>query len=233
MVKNEQDFLNFFKTPDYWETYGQYNIPKLNGIKLRNKNAIRLENFNTAYQIPVEKRKDYTVHFFLADYLFERTWTRAKQTCEYLQGFKACLSPDFSQYTDMPKAMRIWNQYRKMWVSKYWQDNGIWVIPTACWSDEDSFDYCFDGMPKDSLIAVSTVGVAKDPETIELFLQGYEKMKEVLHPSDILWYGKMLDIEDDVIHVPHINDEKFKKLSTEKQLNKMKIAQSQRLMLKE
>lgn len=231
MVRGENDFLNYFKTPEYWDFEGKYDIPKMSAIRLKNKKAIWLENFNTAYQIPVEERKKYTVHFFLADYLFERTWTRAKQTCEYLKGFKACLSPDFSQYTDMPRAMCIWNHYRKMWVSRYWQDNGIRVIPTACWSDEDSFEYCFDGMPKHSIIAVSSVGVAKDPETIRSFRLGYELMKEVLQPTDILWYGKKLFEEENVIYCPHLNDEKFKGLRAKRKLEALKIEQTSQLLI--
>lgn len=33
---------------------------------------------------------------------------------------------------------------------------GIRVIPTVAWSDRGSFDFCFKGIPKGSIVAVST-----------------------------------------------------------------------------
>lgn len=90
-----------------------------------------------------------------------------------------------------------------MYVSKFWQDvYNMRVIPVACWSDKSSFDFCFEGMPKNSLIAVSSVGVVNNKETQKLFTQGYEKMIEILKPVQILWYGKELECIDKTI--PHI-----------------------------
>ena len=224
MINDERDFLNFQKTPWYWELTEKYDIPVLKGIRLKNEAALQLVNFNEAHRTPLQRRKQETVHFFQADYLIERTFTRASQTAEFLSGFKACLSPDFSQYTDMPRAMCIWNHYRKMWVSRYWQDQGIRVIPVAGWSDKRSYSYCFEGMPKHSLIAVSTVGIHKDADACRLFTQGYEEMMKRLEPDRVIVYGKLLDCCEDVIHLRHINDDKFKAIKQQKQINQLQIA---------
>ena len=214
MIKGEQDFLNFIKTPEWWSFEGEYDFPAVKGIKVKDSFVPDLVEFHEAHRVAHTKRKDKIVQFFLPDYLFERTWSRLSTTTEFLSTFKAVLMPDFSRYTDMPLAMQIWNCYRKMWVSRYWQESGLTVIPTAGWSDERSYDFCFDGMPKHSLIAVSSLGTQNDKDAQRLFRKGYEKMQQVLEPSKILFYGKIPEWLDQstVIHVPHARDERFKAL---------------------
>lgn len=224
MIRGEKDFLHYLETPDDWELVGKYDIPSISAIRVKDKFNPQLVEFHEAHRVLKEQRKNKVVHFFLPDYIIERVWSRLKQNSEFLSGFKAVLSPDFSQYTDMPKAMKIWNHYRKMWVSKYWTDQGIRVIPVAGWSDEDSFEYCFDGMPTHSLIAVSSVGVHRDKQAAYLFEKGYNKMLETLEPSRVLFYGKPFEfVQGDVIYAKHSRDERFKGLRVQKQLESVSI----------
>lgn len=72
---------------------------------------------------------------------------------------------------------------------RWWQENGLTVIPTVTWSDEDSFEYCFDGMPHESLVAVSSVGCEKSVYARENFFNGYQKMMEMLNPAQVIFYG--------------------------------------------
>ena len=58
--------------------------------------------------------------------------------------FRFVCTPDFSMYTDFPLALQINSHYRKHWLGAYWQSKGITVIPTIFWSDERSFEWCFD-----------------------------------------------------------------------------------------
>lgn len=215
MIKNERDINNYIKMPEWWELTEQYGIPKLDGIKFKNPpKTMELTAFNEAYKVPIAERKKTNIHFFLGDYLFERTWSKLTQTAEFLEQYKLVLSPDFSLYTDMPKALQLFNHYKKMYVSKFWQDMGIKVVPVACWSDRRSFDFCFDGMPKNSLIAVSSVGVCRNKEAKENFTVGYEKMSETLEPTQILWYGRELPCIDKSIQHIFVQpdyDNRFKK----------------------
>lgn len=87
------------------------------------------------------------MHFFLDDCQFNRCWNNPDRYVEILKRFKCVLSSDFSLFTDFPKALQIYNHYRKHWLGAYWQMHGIEVIPTLCWSDEESFAWCFDGEP--------------------------------------------------------------------------------------
>lgn len=99
------------------------------------------------------------------------------------------MTPDFSLYTDFPKAIQIYNHYRKMWLGALWQSCGYKVIPTIAWSDRDSFDWCFDGVPKNSTVAVSSVGTQRSKDTKQAFLDGWNEMLKRLQPETVIFHG--------------------------------------------
>ena len=189
MTKGERDFNNFVLTPDTFEFEGKYDTPIIKGIKLKKLKPPNMVEFHQSRKLNDEHRAKALIHFFTADFLFERVWYHPRTNLEYLKRFKAVCSPDFSQYTDMPRAMCIWNHYRKMWLGRWWQENGLTVIPTVTWSDEASYEYCFDGMPHESLVVVSSVGCEKSVYNQENFFNGYHKMMEVLNPAQVIFYG--------------------------------------------
>lgn len=128
-----------------------------------------------------------------------------------LQRFDCVCTPDYSLYTDMPKAMQIYHHYKKQWMGAYWQANGITVIPTVSWSDQESFDWCFDGIPRGGTVAVSSVGCMKKQEYTKRFIDGYNAMIERLRPTQVLFYGTVPDqIETPVVHINSFQ-ERFKK----------------------
>ena len=67
--------------------------------------------------------------------------------------------------------------------------HGINVVPTISWSDEASFDWCFDGEPEGGLVAVSSVGTQMNANARKLFMAGYNEMMKRLKPSGIIFYG--------------------------------------------
>lgn len=93
---------------------------------------------------------------------------------------------------DMPYPMQRWNIYRSRALGVWWQRQGITVIPTLSWSDECSYDFCFDGIPQHSVVAVSTVGVMQDKRAKEHFLSGLNVALELLEPTCLLLYGAPL-----------------------------------------
>lgn len=137
----------------------------------------------------VDKNRNGTAHFFLDDYRFERCWKNADSQLAVLKQYDGVLSPDFSMYTNYPEAFQIWQVYRNRWCARYWQENGIKVIPTVSWSDESSYKYAFLGIPKHSVVAIGTVGVLNDKNAITLFIQGFKEMLKQLEPKEILIYG--------------------------------------------
>ena len=168
-----------------FETVGEYGIPALHPVRLDK----RLEwiRFNHALREPDKAR--YGVHFFIDDYLFERAWHDPKRYALFLRQFPAVMTPDFSMYTDYPKAVQVYNHWRKHQLGAYWQWLGLTVIPTICWSDESSFDWCFDGEPVGGTVAVSSVGTQKNPAARQLFIRGYNEMLLRLRPARIIFFG--------------------------------------------
>lgn len=144
------------------------------------------------------------VHFFIYDYHFERVWNTPDKYLTYLSRYGCVLSPDFSMFSDFPLAVNIFNHYRKHWLAKYWQDRGITVIPTIGWSDESSFEWCFDGEPKNSIVAVSDVGCRKTEKGRNGFRLGYNEMIKRLNPSKILLYTGVIknDYPGNVVCIP-------------------------------
>jgi hypothetical protein len=131
------------------------------------------------------------VHFFLDDYAFERVWNRCDTYTKLLAQFKVVLSPDFSLYSDFPIALQIYNHFRKQWLAAYWQEHGVNVIPTVGWSTEESYDFCFDGIPKGGIVAVSATGTQMRKADQDRFSVGYKEMLRRLEPELILFYGKV------------------------------------------
>lgn len=169
---------------------GRYQVPELEPVQIDLGDNPKLIGFN--YAIGEKHPEDKIVHFYLDDYQFERVWNDPERYVPILRRFKAVLAPDFSMYMDFPKAVQIFNHYRKQWCAAYWQLEGIPVIPTIGWSDEESFSWCFDGVPKHSLVCISTVGGFGNhgEHNKKAWLAGYEKCLEVLDPSEILLFGK-------------------------------------------
>ena len=60
-----------------------------------------------------------------------------------LSQYKQVMSPDFSMYTNLSRALLIFNTFRTRWCSFYWQEKRMTVIPTVSWEAESSFEYCF------------------------------------------------------------------------------------------
>lgn len=135
-----------------------------------------------------------------------RMW--ADRYISKLQQYEAICAPDFSTYTDMPLAMQIYNHYRKHWLAAYWQLHGMTVYPTISWSDESSYDWCFDGEPVGGIVAVSSVGTQANKDSKRLFLRGYEEMMKRLSPEWVIFYGRVPEECDwNVIRVkPHYDD---------------------------
>ncbi len=138
----------------------------------------------------VEPLASVAIHFFLDDYRFERVWNRPFKALTFLKGYEMALTPDFSLYHDWPLTLQLWNTYRSRWCGCFWQAQGLTVIPTVSWGTEESYRFCFTGIPRRSVVAISTVGVDfRHLLTHYLFVNGYREMVKRLEPVQVLCYG--------------------------------------------
>lgn len=184
------DYLNASRL---FESDNALGIPSLRHTPLST-----IPDWLVAYRTRVRSPKfDFSraaVHFFLDDYRFETVWARPRRALEHLSKYQILLTPDFSLYADWPLVMQQWNVYRSRWCGRYWQELGYAVIPTASWSTPKSFAFCFDGLPQNSVVAVSAMGVNLG-EAIQRrrFLAGYQEMIHRLAPTTVLAYGPLPD----------------------------------------
>ena len=200
----QRDIENWYKFS--FKSEGEYGVPKLEPEHIETESFIP---FNYAKNCKNPEGKG--VHFFLHDYQFRRLWDMPERYMLMLSKFDCVFTPDYSLYTDMPKAMQIYHHYKKQWMGAYWQASGLMVVPTVSWSDEESYLWCFDGIPKGAAVAVSSVGCMKNRESKELFIRGYDEMLKRLEPQQILFYGTVPEqVQSDRIIRLESFQEKFK-----------------------
>lgn len=192
------------------EVFGEYNIPIIEPVyDIPNVKKYIEFDYCKRYRADRYKRSEVAVHFFEDDYKFERAWTFPDKIGIMLSEFGFVIGPDFSQYIDFPKSIQIYNHYRNNWLCRYWQKMyNIIVVPTIMWGMKDTYDWCFDGYPKNSVVAVSNVGLCKDKELKQMFYDGYNEMMNRLSPIKILMFSKNFAVMPG--NVQYINWELYK-----------------------
>lgn len=171
-------------------TSGVYDIPTIR--KEEGLHATKLIGFN--YAMTSEDKK-CGIHCFLDDYQIERLWNTPERYLNILKKYECVLTPDYSLYMDMPMAMKIWNTYRSRLIGQYWQKEGIKVIPTISWAEKETYKFCFDGVEEGSIVAISTVGVHKESNSLKLWKNGVDEMIKRINPLKIIIYGDRINYE--------------------------------------
>lgn len=188
MTKNEPDFLNFLKVRGM-ELQGEFGFPKIKGMRLKHPEDVKLLGFNYATNPSTKDKDKLWVHFYLPDYRFQQVWNNPQKYIATFRQYRGIVSPDFSMYVGMPKAMQIFQVYRQAFLTAYYQQWGIKVIPSVIWAEPDTFDWCFSWIPKGSAVVCSTVGCVQNKAARAAFLVGYEEMLRRVEPSNIIFYG--------------------------------------------
>lgn len=186
------------------EATGFYQMPILKPCDFVPEDIISFNYVLTA--------KDHSkgVHFYIDDYQFERIWNDPHTYIQKLRSFTCVFTPDFSLYREMPIAMMIWNVYRSRMIGQMCQRMGMKVIPTVSWCQEDTFEFCFDGLPEHATLSVSTIGVKKEKEALGIWKAGMDEMISRLHPKRLLIYGGPVEYDygniETVYYKNHVTD---------------------------
>lgn len=186
---------------DTERTEGYYQMPRLEPVE---HIPSGLMGFNYAL---TSSDTSKGIHFYVDDYQFERVWNDPHKYIDVLREFDCVLSPDFSLYMDMPIAMKIWNVFRSRQIGQMCQDAGLIVIPTVSWAERATFDFCFDGLPENSVLSISTVGVKQDKEAFEIWRAGTTELIKRKRPSTLLVYGGEVDFDYGDIKVLYFQNE--------------------------
>lgn len=171
-----------------FEKSGKYGMPL---IKKQDIDLDKIELFGfTKIRKNGENNSNKTIHFFTYDWNFESVYEKPEESLEILDKYYALLTPEFSTYKDMPLARQIDSVFKNRWCGAFWQKQGMKVIPTVSWGSIPCMEFCFDGIEKGSVVAVSTY-TREDNKAG--FMLGYNKMMEIIEPSAIICYGTPFD----------------------------------------
>ena len=162
------------------------------------ESIITWEEAKSIYKKQISVKENDFAHnafvcFYIDDYKFDGPrgiWHDSEQALKVLCHFAVIITPDFSTYQDFPEPLKLYATYR-MRLMGYWLGrNGIAVINNVRWGTSETYDYCFEGIPENSIVAIGTVGGSPrklvDRERVET---GLFKMVEKLKPHTVIVYG--------------------------------------------
>ena len=187
-----------------FETEGRWGFPIIKKQQL-DVNDIELISCSD-----VSKKDDRNfhkgVHFFVDDFRFETIYDHPEKALERYGKYRFLLTPDYSLYAEMDPWRQIESVGKARWVGAKWQANGKIVIPTVSWGLARSFEFCFDGIQKNSIVAVGMIGCKRNKAD---FLKGYYQMLTKIEPEAIICLGDPFDeMDGNIIPVDYLKSRK-------------------------
>ena len=189
MLKTGIRKYDFFRT-FYWQDatlVGKYRLPQLEGTQDIPENVI---SFNERKKLTVNS--NCWIDFFIDDVLFECFWNSPDRYLNILKKAKGIITTDYSMLPELLPGNNIWNCTRNRIMAYYLQQKGFNIIPVASWCNEDDFEWCFDGLPRNSSIAISSNGSMSTLYGKRMLLKGIEAMNQRLNPTHIIVCGRKI-----------------------------------------
>ena len=142
----------------------------------------------------LEHKESAFVHFWIDDQKFDGNlkgiWQDPDEALKIIKIFSGMITPDFSTYSDFPRPIILYNTYR-MRAFGYWAGTqDVPVINNVRWGTKDTWSFCWDGIPQNSVVAIGTVASGlREPVNRLIFEEGLEEMIKTLRPHSVLVYG--------------------------------------------
>ena len=155
------------------------------------------------------RRADIAIHFYTHDCKISGLRSFARKYIDELRMYKWVIGPDFSVQPQMPMKEKEYIIFLNKKITAWMQLNGINVIPNVIWCENMDYEYCFDGLPKHSIIAINSTGIGRDQRSKKGWIDGYKKAIEILQPTHIIRYGAKQDGELEAISTYFENDNKI------------------------
>ena len=177
------------------ELDGKYKIPMIPACNLDYMPEDSID-FEESFSRKIKNHRKINVNFYIDDVKFTRLWNNQDKYLEHLKCFHSVTMPDFSISTGdkgMPFALNIYNKYRNHALAWYLHMNDIKVIPSVPIADKDSYDWCFDGLPKNSILSVCTNGRVRAKASRIEFCEGFKVMCDKLQPTRVIIVGRIPD----------------------------------------
>lgn len=177
------------------ELDGKYQIPMIPVCNLDYLPEDSID-FEESFSRKIKNHRKLNVNFYIDDTKFTRLWNNPDKYLEHLKCFHSVTMLDFSISTGssgMPFALNIYNKYRNHAIAWYLYMHDITVIPSVPIADKDSYDWCFDGLPKHSILSVCTNGRVRAKASRIEFCYGFKIMCERLEPKRVIIVGRIPD----------------------------------------
>ena len=138
--------------------------------------------------------------FYVDDYRLEGLWTKRKVYLRQLvdQNWRYLVAPNFSLWADDHPVRQQYNLLRSRELALEWQDAGLNVAPDLNWSDERSFEWCFDGIPHGCPVAYCQSRNIRE-DTSAAFLAGLREALRIVAPQTLVLYGKASWLADSAL----------------------------------
>ncbi len=197
------DFIGDILAADA-ELVGEYRFPKLQAQ----------QNIPTGDPLPINYITSSSsiettwFHHFTTDSAFEKEWKNFDKYAPLITKSAGIITTDFSLYRDYDEDMQIINCRRNRVMAYAMQKLNPNTIPTAGFGGESTWSWCFDGLPENSTVAITTNGVLSDPEARRLFIGGVDSLVTSIHPFAIVVCGNYPDWLNNkypsvkIIHIP-------------------------------
>ncbi len=189
-MKMDDDFQNYLVEGAIFE--GDADIPCM----LRTNNIIIPKILSPYCARKRIENKNVFLHCFIHDFQFSNLITETKKHVEELTEFDGVICPDPTISIGGSRTINQAQVYFSRAVGFYLQKHGVNAIPCVRWGDSSTFDYCFLGVPKHYIVAISTHGCimpSKNNNNLlrNIFIKGLPIMLERLKPKYVIVYGRM------------------------------------------
>ena len=191
-MKMDDDFQSYLVEGAIFE--GDADIPSL----MEFKNIIipkELAPYTARKRI---NNKNIFLHCFIHDFQFSSLITDTKKHVSEISSYDGMICPDPTITIGGSKTINQAQVYFSRAVGFYLQKHGVFAIPCVRWGDPSTYDYCFLGVPKNYIVAISTHGCImpckeNNNELRNAFISGLPIMLEILKPKYVIVYGRMPD----------------------------------------
>jgi len=109
-----------------WPTDNELGIPRLDPEVQANGLDAPFVKWGTVARRKAHASMGGTWHFYTDDSKFDGLWRHPELVA--LSGCVSVIEPNFSVGPQAPRAVAIWQTYRKRWLARYWQAQGIRVF---------------------------------------------------------------------------------------------------------
>ncbi len=186
----QEDKFNVLRPLLDSESIDEHKMPiiRKTGIEQINWDKLLVQNAQNASM--KASNKNTLLLMFQDDKKLDYYWNHPFKKVPLLQSYAAVASPDFSVAPSMNPHQFNHNIFKSRHIGQTWQTCGCTVLPTIAWATPETYDICFSGLERHSIVVISTLGCHSHQH---IFLSGFNEMKRRIKPPLIIVFGGMIE----------------------------------------